>query len=102
MSPDTNPLMLTVPLFSSPPLSGSATVSVESNATADPPPVNVTVPLVVIVGATCTAVSVDVAAPLVALPSLTTQSIVRLVWLPPPVGSPFDGLKLKVMLSSAA
>ena len=69
----------------------------ESSTTAEPPPVNVTVPPAVIVGATCTSVSVLVPVfdtPLLVLPSVTTQSMVRLRWLPPPVGSAFDGLTL--------
>src|ERR1700726_4839033 len=46
------------------------------------------------VGATCTSVTVLVPValvPLLLLPSVTVQSMVRLVWLPPPVGSPLAG-----------
>src|ERR1700679_126148 len=80
-----------------PPLSGAVMPIVRQSTTADPPPLNVTVPPVVIVGATCTTSSVLLPVlliPLLVLPSLTTQSIVRLVSPPPLVGSPLVGVKL--------
>ena len=104
-SPLTKPLTLIVAPVRLPLLLTSATDSVESSVTAEPPPVNVTVPPAVTVGATCTSVSVVVPVfdtPLLVLPSLIVQSMVWLVVPPPPVGSPFDGLKLKVTLRSTA
>ena len=72
-----------------------------SRITGEPPKPKCTVPLAVMVGATCTVSKVLVAVFAVAVPSFTVQSIVRLVSLPPPVGSPFDGLKLYGHYSSA-
>ena len=91
------PAMVIVAPVSTPPLSTSFTVRVGSSATAPPPPVNVTVPPAVTVGATCTSVTVEVPVllmPLLLLPSVTVQSIVRLMSAPPLVGSALLGLTL--------
>ncbi len=77
-----------------PPLSGSLTVRVGSSATAASPPVNVTVPPAVTVGATCKVSSELVPVLLAVTPSLTDQSMVRLVSPAPPVGSALLGLTL--------
>ena len=97
LSPATNPLPIdTVALARSPPLSTSLTVSAPSSVAAAPP-VKVAVAPAVTLGATCTVSTVPVAValvPLLVLPSFTTTSMVRVVSLPPPVGSPLLGLKL--------
>ena len=69
------------------PLSTSLTVT-ESSCTGAPPKPKFAVPPAVMVGATCTVFKVLVAAAELDVPSLTTQSMVRLVCEPPPVGSP--------------
>ena len=98
VSPDRNPvLIVTVAPVRLPALSGSLTVRVPSSVTGEPPPSKVAVPPAVTVGATCTvsSVLVDVLlVPLLVEPSVTVQLMVRAVSPPPPVGSPFDGLKL--------
>ena len=98
MSPLRKPLPIdTVAPARLPPLSTSLTVKAPSSVTAEPPPVKVAVAPAVTLGATCTVSSVLVAAmllPLLVEPSVTVQSIVRLVCAPPPVGSPLAGVKL--------
>ena len=75
-----------------------------TNNSAEPPPVKVTVLPAVTVGATWTSVTVllpMLLMPLPELPSETTQSIVRPVSPPPFAGSPFAGVTLYVIDSSA-
>jgi hypothetical protein len=94
VSPVIGLAIVTVALDSTPPLSTSLTVSPVSSATGDPPPSNVTVAPAVTVGFTCTVSRVLVTVPELSTPSLTDQSMVRVVSLPPPVGSLSVGLTL--------
>ena len=70
-----------------PPLSTLVTVSALSSTTAEPPLTSFTDAPAVTVGATCTVSSVLVTAVEFDVPSLATQLMVRLVSLPPLVGS---------------
>ena len=92
VSPVRYPLPIdTVALARVPPLSTSLTVIPASSTTADPPPSKVAVPPKVTVGATCTVSRVLVTVVELNVPSFTTQSMVRVVCEPPPVGSPSVG-----------
>ena len=95
VSPEMKPDVIdTVAPVSLPPLSTSVTVSVPSSVTGEPPPVKVAVPPAVTTGGDVHGVERAgrrSLVPLLVLPSLTVQLMVRVVSPPPPVGSPLLG-----------